>query len=189
MINIPKSIGKIFEQNWKASCPDWLFLYKPPDAAQSFNMTDKLRFSHCSPCDYMMFDGTRGIFYTIELKTFDGSCSFERIKSDKGIIHYYQIESLKKFNNYSKLISGFILDFRKSNNTYFLSISDFCKMVEKINKKSFSENDMNTLCNPILIGKRKLKVNYKYDIENFLNKSYEIFVQGEYANAGKIATS
>ena len=33
---IAKNIGKVFEQNWKASIPDNVFYYRPPDSAQSF---------------------------------------------------------------------------------------------------------------------------------------------------------
>ena len=167
-----KNIGKIFEDNWKLSCPDWLMVYRPPDASQSFNMTNKLRFSLHSPCDYFIFNGRNGTFYTLELKTFERSCSFERIKSDKGIIHYHQIESLKKFNTYPSVISGFILDFRKSGLTYFLHINNFCKIIDNIDKKSFNEKDMVTWGNPIIINKRKLKVNFRYDIEKFLEECH-----------------
>lgn len=168
MTIIAKNIGKSFEHNFKSSCPDWLLVYKPPDAAQSFNMSNNLRFSQRSPCDYMLFNGDTGKFYTLELKTFEGSCSFERTKEEKGIIHFHQIESLKKFATYPNVISGLILDFRKSDKTYFLSIDEFCKMIQNISKKSFSEKDMLTWCHPIIIQKKKLKVNYRYDVEKFL---------------------
>lgn len=161
-----QKVGKIFEQNWKKSCPDWLFVHRPPDAAQSFDMSSKLRFSQHSPADFFMFDGEK--LYTLECKTFMGSCSFERDKNDKGIIHWYQIESLTKFSSYKNVISGFLLDFRTSENTYFLFISDFNKMIQKIFKKSFNEKDMLLYCNPILINKEKLRVNYRYDVEKFL---------------------
>ena len=70
----------------------------------------------------MIFSGDRNTFWTLELKSFEGSCSFERTKEDKGIIHYYQVESLKKFSTYKKVWSGVILDFRKTSNAYFLMI-------------------------------------------------------------------
>ncbi len=112
-----KNIGKIFEDNIKKSCPDWLFVYRPPDAAQSFNMSASLRFSQRSPADYFWFNGENGTLIIIECKTFQGSCSFERAKEDKGIIHYYQVDNLKKFDLYKNVLSGFLLDFRKSGNT------------------------------------------------------------------------
>jgi len=137
-------------------------------------MTDNLRFSQHSPCDYMMFNGCTGLFYTLELKTFDSSCSFERDKSENGTIHFHQIESLKKFAAYQNVISGFLLDFRKTDNTYFLLINEFCEMIKSISKKSFNEKDMLQWCKPILISKRKLKVNYKYNVEDFLLKTQTV---------------
>lgn len=166
-----KNTGKIFEQNWKSSCPDYLFIYRPPDAAQSFNMDSALRFSQRSPCDYIIFDGTRNTMWTLELKTFEGSCSFERDKTDKGIIHYYQVESLKKFAMYANVRSGFILDFRKTGNTYFLNIEDWDTLVNSVCKKSFNEDDLLKHSPPVLIEKRKLKVNYRYNIDSFLEST------------------
>lgn len=134
-------------------------------------MQSNLRFSQRSPCDYMMFDGCSGMFYTLELKSFQGSCSFERTKEDKGIIHYHQIESLKKFTTYPNVVSGFLLDFRKSDSTYFLLIDDFDRMINHITKKSFNEEDMLKWCNPIKIEKKKMKVNYRYDVQRFLEET------------------
>lgn len=162
---ISKSVGKTFEDNWKNSCPKNILIYRPPDAAQSFDMSSKLRFSQHSPCDFMHFDGE--LFYTLELKTFAGSCSFERKKGDKGIIHYYQVESLKKFYNYKNVCSGFILDFRKTDHTYFLDINEWDNLINSISKKSFNEDDLLKHTHSILIEKKKLKVNYRYDTEKF----------------------
>lgn len=163
-----KNIGKVFESNIKASCPEWLFVYRPPDQAQAFHMTSNLRFSQHSPADFFLFNGEKGQLLILECKTFQGACSFERNKDDKGIIHYYQIKSLQAFAEYKNVIAGFFLDFRKTDCTYFLSIKDFIVLMDSVNKKSFNEDDMKQYCSPILIEKRKLKVNYRYNIEKFL---------------------
>ena len=42
------------------------------------------------------------------------------------------------------------------------------KMIKHLDKKSFNENDLLEWCNPIKIDKKKLKVNYKYDVHKFL---------------------
>lgn len=163
------NIGKKFEDNWKKSCPSNIFIYRPPDSAQSFDMQSDniLRFSQKSPCDFFIFHGTYGILWCLELKTFEGSCSFERNKNENGIIHFHQIENLKLFSKYKNVCSGIILDFRKTDNTYFLWINDWDNLINSINKKSFNEQDLKKYCNPILITKKKLKVNYRYDIEKF----------------------
>lgn len=168
---IAKNVGKIFEENFKKSIPEYVLIYRPPDQSQSFDMksNSNLRFSRHSPCDFMLFDDKRRKFWTLELKSFNGSCSFERTKTDKGIIHFHQIESLKNFSQYKNVYSGFILDFRKTDNTYFLSILEWNQLADSISKKSFNENDLLSYCNPILINKKKLNVNYKYDIEQLLD--------------------
>lgn len=167
-----RSVGKQFEDNFKKSVPNYALSHRPPDSAQGFDVgaSNKLRFSRHSPCDLMIFDGTRNLFLTLELKTFQGSCSFERNKEEKGIIHYYQVEKLKEFANYKRVISGLVLDFRSTDHTYFLNINDWDNLISHIEKKSFNEQDLLEYASPILIEKEKLKVNYRYDVELLLSK-------------------
>ena len=114
-----------------------------------------------------MFNGK--ILYTLELKSVGTtSISFERTKEDKGVIHKHQIDNLKKFSIYENVVSGLILDFRLSNKTYFCMIEEFVNMVNNLDKKSFNEKDLYEWCNPIVIEKKKLKVNYRYNIGKFL---------------------
>lgn len=165
---IGKNIGKVFEQNWRKSIPDDIFYYRPQDSAQSFSQNSNLRFSAKSPCDCFIFDGD--FLFAMELKSVGStkSISFEREKKDHGVIHKHQIDNLNKFSQYKNIICGFVFDFRINDMTYFCSISDFIKMIEQLNKKSFNEDDLNELCKPILINKKKMKVNYKYNIEKLL---------------------
>ena len=164
---ISKSVGKVFEENWKKSVPDDIWIYRPPDAAQSFNQSSNLRFSQKSPCDYMMFDGNH--FFCLELKTVAGkSISFERTKKDKGEIHYHQIEYLKSCLSFENVIPGLIIDFRGTDNTWFLHINQWDSLITSITKKSFNESDLLSYSHPLLISKKKLKVNYIYDVSKFL---------------------
>ena len=164
---IAKNIGKVFEQNFKKSVPDNIFYYRPPDAASSFGSNSNLRFSAKSPCDCFMFNGK--VLYTLELKSVGTkSISFEREKTDKGIIHKHQIDNLLKFSTYNNVISGFLFDFRLSNRTYFCMIEEFENMINHLDKKSFNEKDLYEWCNPVEIEKKKLKVNYRYNVGKFL---------------------
>lgn len=169
------NIGKVFEQNWKKSCPNNIFYYRPPDSAQSFGLTTNLRFSAKSPCDCFMYNGE--IFYTLELKSVGTtSISFERNKEDKGVIHKHQIEKLLEFSKYKNIVSGFLLDFRLSGKTYFCEIKEFVNMINNVDKKSFNEKDLNKWCTPIEIEKKKLKVNYRYCVDKFLNDTKFVHV-------------
>ena len=50
-------------------------------------------------------------------------------------------------------------------------IDDFVKMINNIDKKSFNEKDLMKWCNPIVIKKKKLKVNYRYNVKEFLDET------------------
>ena len=121
----------------------------------------------------MMFDGSH--FFCLELKTVAGkSISFERTKEDKGEIHYHQIEYLKSCLNYKNIIPGLIIDFRGTGNTWFLHINQWDGLIDSITKKSFNESDLLSYSHPILISKKKLKVNYRYNIQRFIDDVTEM---------------
>lgn len=119
-----------------------------------------------------MYDGSK--LWTLELKTVGGSSiSFERDEHDKGEIHWYQIESLKKFGEYNNVCSGLLIDFRVTGNTWFLDIKRWDDLVKSISKKSFNELDL--LCtSPVKVKKELLRTNYRYDVRKFLEDTKEL---------------
>ena len=115
----------------------------------------------------MMYNGEN--LFCVELKTVAGSSiSFERNKKEKGKIHYYQINYLKKASKCLNTIAGLVIDFRKPDHTYFLNIIEWDVLINSITKKSFNESDLLKFAHPILINKEKLRVNYRYDIIRFM---------------------
>lgn len=121
----------------------------------------------------MMFDGNH--FFCLELKSVAGkSISFERTKNDKGIIHYHQIEYLKSCLSYQNVIPGLLIDFRSTDNTWFLHINQWDSLITSITKKSFNESDLLSYSHPLLISKKKLKVNYRYNIQRFIDDVTEM---------------
>lgn len=161
-----KNIGKIFEDNIKKSIPDYAKYYRLHDSAQSFG-GGNLRFSSKNPFDFFIWDSLNKFLYTLELKSVKGkSISFERNLGDKGIIHYHQIYGLNEWNKYEGVISGFIIEFRDYETTIFINIKDFLKLIDNISKKSFNLNDLKENdINYIVIEQRKLRTNYRYDID------------------------
>ncbi len=170
-----KNVGKKFEDNWKASVPEYVYYLRLHDSANSFNQnTSTLRFSMKSPYDCQLFNGKTRILYCLELKSASGkSMSFERKKGDNksANIKYHQIESLTKASKYEGMVVGFIFNFRFEDKdtevTYFQSIMNFNKMIENLNKKSFNIIDL-LKYDPIKIEQTKKKVNYTYNVEKFL---------------------
>ena len=47
-------------------------------------------------------------------------------------------------------------------------------MISSLDKKSFTENDLFKWCKPIEIKKKKLKVNYRYNIEDFIKNTGDV---------------
>lgn len=172
--------GKRFENNWKNSVPEDVLYYRLKDSAQAFDTqnkrTSKLRFSLTNPCDCFMFKSP--FLYALELKhTSSTSMSFERDKSEKNkMIHYHQIKGLAEFDRYENTICGFLLNFHhKKDDTetlYFQYIKDFNIMISEILKKSLNEKDLMNY-NAMIVPSRKMRTNYKYDVNSFMEKTQE----------------
>ena len=170
-----KNAGKNFESRFKASVPDYCLKYRPVDAAQSFGGgSDALRFSIKSPCDFMLFDTRRRLFYCLELKsTKGGSISYETKNSKQGrMIHLHQIKSLWEFGSYDYVVSGFVLNYRNetlgTERSFFMSIDDFLFMTSRLKKASCNIEDI-TKYGALEIPGQKARTQYSWDIETLLD--------------------
>lgn len=116
-------------------------------------------------CDYIMWDDNSRTFYCLELKsTKSTSLSLSCIRDN-------QIKELTDASKHN-LVAGFIVNFRNENNdTYFIEICDFNNMMNKIQKKSFNVKDLEQY-NAIYIGSKLKKVNYSYDVQNFVENTH-----------------
>lgn len=162
-----KNPGKVFERNFKASLPDDVMCYRPPDAGQllyRYNVSADEKQN--APCDFMIYDGDR--LFMFELKSIKTKAITVGIdKETKGEIKYHQILSLRYHSQFRNVEAGFIVDFRYSDMTYYIPIQSFDRMMEDIGKKSFNEKDLAGY-DYLLIDKKKLRVNYRYNIGKLL---------------------
>lgn len=167
-----RNVGKIFEEDFKKSVPDYALLYRLPDSAQSFGGSNNLRFSRKNPFDFLLWDSKRHILYALEMKTVSGkSISFESNKDETKEIHYHQIEGLNEWNRFDGIICGFIIEFRKIETTVFIDIESFNSLIENMDKKSFNYDDIQNSGLPyFIIPQKKKRTRYIYDIENLLSK-------------------
>lgn len=77
------------------------------------------------------------------------------------------------------LIAGFLINFRNTNNdTFFISINNFNKMRECVNKKSFNIKDL-TNYSAVKIYSTKKRTRYTYDIKKMIN---EVNIKENYGN-------
>ena len=151
-----KNAGKNFEDSFKKSIPNYVFLQRLNDSPQAFKKSKSTRFTPRNPYDFMCFDTEARTLFCLELKsTSNKYMGFEDIDSNEDenkMIHKHQIKGLLKASSYPNVIAGFLFNFRLSDDelTYFMEINDFRKMCVAINKKSFN------LIDAVLYGAQKI---------------------------------
>lgn len=166
-----KNTGKLFEEQWRKSTPNYALLYRLPDAAQSFDRSTKLRFSSKNPFDFLLWDSKRKTLFALEIKTVAGKAiTFERNEDEVGEIHFHQIKGLNKWDKYDGIVCGFIIEFRGLEKTVFIDIKELNKIIEIIPKKSFNYHDLDSYnIKHIIIGQKKARTRFTYDVDEFLN--------------------
>lgn len=159
--------GKKFEEDWKNSFKKVnAYYFRIKDSASSFG-GGNTSFTRSNPYDcFCLYEG---YFIAMELKsTQSTSFSFKRHKDDKGkMIHLNQIVGLEDVIRIKNTYAGFIFNFREKE-TYWLSIQDFINFYNNTDKISINEKDI-IKCNGLLIQKNKLKVRFRYNIQNMLD--------------------
>lgn len=164
--------GKIFEEEFKESVKRYnkinntLYLLRLTDSASGFGMdSSKVRFSAKSPYDFLMHQ-KNGNTFTLELKSCGGNSVTFSLVDDKKSIKKSQIKNLLESSIYG-IISGFLFNFRKFEETYFLEISKFMEFANNTEKKSISRDDV-VKYGGVIIPQKIKKVKYLYDIETLL---------------------
>lgn len=172
-----KNVGKIFEDQFKKSIPDYCHLTRLNDPPQSYVQSHKTSFSNTNPYDFEMFDTQNRLLYCFELKsTKKNYVSFEDITLDEQpqrLIKKHQILGLLKSSKYNYTYAGFLMNFRDEKNqmerTYFLNIKDFMRFYNITTKHSINELDV--LCfGGIKIDGEKQRKYYLWDVDGLINK-------------------
>lgn len=158
-----KNAGKLFESDIKDSVPDNCWYYRLRDNASSFAGGNNTRFTSSNICDCVIFDDKSRTLFLIECKSTKGTSiplTMIRESQKKGLIAASQ----------HTLVAGLLVNYRNENNdTFFISIENFIKMINKINKKSFNVKDLNSN-GAIRVDCEKKRSRYRYDINGLINK-------------------
>lgn len=167
--------GKIFETAIKNSVPKDCYYFRLHDPAQSFDQSSTLRFSLPNPYDCLLF--CYPTLFALELKSTEStSMGFwredfvDKTKKQTFMIKKNQIKGLDTASQFKGVVAGFLLNWRKTNHTYFWNINDFLEFTNMLDKKSFNEEDVISH-NGMLIEQTLKKVNYKYNLENLCQLS------------------
>lgn len=162
-----KSVGKIFENNFKASCPKEWFYYRFIDGTASYDESQATRFQLSNICDCFIFTGSKLIF--CELKSFKGnSFQFSNIRK-------HQLIAMERASYYKNIMCYFILNAREikqttktkfpfNNKTYFLTIATMLNIINTSTKKSINIKEIEEHPKIYELPSKKKKVHFTYDL-------------------------
>lgn len=183
VIIMAKNVGKNFESIIKKDCPNYAKVTRIPDPPQSFTQRSDTSFSVKNPYDYEIFDSLHRIEYCLELKSTSQkylsyhTCEQDEKDKKNANIQWHQIDGLTKASKYNNVVAGFLCNFRLDNGEqllYFLHIKDFNRFRNDANKKSINIMDI-VLYGGIKINGIKKRVNYKWDLDEFLNSQSKVY--------------
>lgn len=179
--------GKKFEKDFKDSIPENVWFYKLRDSASGYQGGEKARFTPSNICDFQLYHNK---LFLLELKsTKEKSLSIgdirkalyekkdsegKKIKYNTGVVKTNQVEGMRDavLTN-SNIIAGFVVNFRRTNETFFLHINDFINFIDYNDRKSipieyFYEKGF-------LIHQKIKRVRWRYAIAYFIDMQETIF--------------
>ena len=175
--------GKKFEGIIKSNAPSYFKVTRIPDPPQSFTKREDTKFSKKNPYDFECFDSLHRINYCWELKSTSQkylnyhTCEQDEKDGKSANIAWHQIEGLTKASEYDNVTAGFLFNFRLDNGgqlLYFMNIKDFNKFRNSTNKKSLNIMDV-SLNGGIKINGEKLRVNYRWNLDEFLKIQSKVY--------------
>lgn len=161
---MPKNEGKKFEEDFKKSCDntDGVFFYRLKDGSASWGGNDLTRFQAKNDFDNFIYS-IYGLCL-LELKSTLGK------SLPLGNIKQSQIDGLNKAanKNIDKLYAGFIINYRDCEETYYISVQQLNDFINKNERKSIPIDFCRD--NGLKLSGKKLKVRYRYNIDEFIKK-------------------
>lgn len=161
-----KSVGKIFEEEIKASFPADFYVERYKDDTSGFHGVS-------NPADFRIYKYP--LTFLLELKSHKGkSIPLAKIRSS-------QLKGMEKANPHKGIYCGFILNYRDLEETYYITfsvlVSDY---YIKNDKGEFEVNPTGRKSIPIewcreygvRIEQEKKRVRYSYDLSSWLEEYY-----------------
>lgn len=151
-----KNVGKIFEEDFIKSVPNNIFHFRFRDLPYFLVKNSQYKVNN-NPADFLVFYKN---LFILELK----SCNTTSYSINN--TRQNQVDGLLKYSKIENVICGFIINMRKYNKTYFLSINDYLLITN--NKKSINLKDLNTY--GILIEQELKRTRFKYEVLKFFDR-------------------
>ena len=170
-----KNPGKMFEEDFKNSCPFWI--EKEKDNIM-FSQNNNTRFTMTSNYDFRIFTGKT--LFLLELKsTKQESLPFSAFKKTKS---YDQLKELHKNCNYKNTKAGAIINFRSENKTYFIETYELLYLRSSSPRKSISIDDCEAKGK--IIPQELKRIRYKYNFTIFGGQNENMFQFADDNNTG-----
>lgn len=151
-----KGVGKIFEEEFKASVPPDYYLNRLKDDTAGFSGVS-------NPCDFQIYGYP--LFFLFELKSHKG----KSIPLDK--IRPNQIQGMDKAVQHKGVYGGFLLNFRDLEETYYISVNLVIEFINRKERKSIPVDYCREV--GIKVEQVKKRTRYTYDIASLLGGFYE----------------
>ena len=151
-----KGIGKVFEEEVKASIPPDVYVERYKDDTAGFSGVS-------NPADYRLYKYP--YTFLLELKTHKG----KSIPLDK--IRENQIKGMYKAIQYKGIYGGFIINFRDLEETYYIPVQDIIAFINSKERKSIPVEWCRE--NSIRIEQTKKRTRYTYNLSKWLGGYYE----------------
>lgn len=152
--------GKQFENDVKKSVPAGVYYLRLHDSANGFRdaRSDCLRFAVKSPYDMVLC--RKGQMYCLELKSTSGKAfSFN---GSNPMIKKDQIIQLHNALVIGGAVAGFLLNFRETDETYWIPVDlfeEFMRVTEKCSMNIREVRDYG-----LRVPQKKLRVHNRYDL-------------------------
>lgn len=162
-----KSVGKIFEEEIKASFPEDFYVERYKDDTAGF-------YGVSNPADFRIYKYP--LTFLFELKSHKGK-SLPLVK-----IRENQIKGMLKAVEYEGIYAGFLINYRDLEKTYYVTVSDLVAEFYICNEKGdvqIREGVRKSIpvewceVNGVLIEQEKKRVRYKYNLEEFLRRYFK----------------
>lgn len=124
--------GKRFENNFKKSIPNNVYIYRFKDGSASWGGNEKVRFQAKNICDFMLY--RKPYLFLLELKsTKNKSLPNMNIKK-------HQLDNLIDASKYEGTVCGLLIEFSKYSTVYFIEINEYKKFLDMNYRKSLPIN-------------------------------------------------
>ena len=162
-----KSVGKIFEDEIKASIPVDFYVERYKDDTAGF-------YGVSNPADYRIYKYP--LLFLLELKSHKGkSLPLAKIREN-------QIKGMLKAAKYAGICAGFLINYRDLEKTFYISVREIVAEYYEVDtrgnvkaKEGIRKSIPVEWCEDHgeIIGQELKRVRYKYNLEKFFRRYFD----------------